>query len=298
MKSVFLVLTSLFSLSAFAGGFDIDNPKILGHYELISATPEAEIESIKIIINHDNQLVLVRDEDYEYVLHPADRNGVVFQDSDDPNPGSGDEPNCYYDANFVVRLGATQNARGHLVPQITIDVDRVDAYENDPDYNYQVIFNWASEIEDAVPFYFNMEEPAELQATMDSCHTVTQQVFGHSYENRNVCSSVYSYKIREGISAGKAFASLIQEWPVGSVLDKAALQDVVFTPNDLYLKKLAVKKDKPEHQDSLLAAAHVVQSYIREHAQAVAFSDKSSYTFYLYILDAKNGTMHQFVFTR
>src|SRR5688500_13729351 len=102
MKLALLIVSTMFSFSAFAGTFDVNDPKILGQYKLIKASSEAEIDSVKIIRNNDDELVLVRDEDIEYPLTQADRTGLVHQSGDECNAGSGDEPDCYYDANVEI----------------------------------------------------------------------------------------------------------------------------------------------------------------------------------------------------
>src|SRR5688572_19159872 len=99
MKAL-LLMVSLWSITAMAGKFDIDNPAILGQYKLAKADKNAEIQDVAIIYNNDSKLVLVRDGDTEYELEKADKKGLVWQGEDEPNCGSGDEADCYYDASI------------------------------------------------------------------------------------------------------------------------------------------------------------------------------------------------------
>lgn len=290
MKFALLTLCTLFSFSALAGTFDINDPRILGQYERIKASSDAEIEDIKIIYNNDNELVLVRDGDTEYPLSEADATGLIHQSEDECNAGSGDEPSCYYDANVEIRLTAAHNKHGQVVPQIKINVDRVDGYDANPDYSYEVIFNWSAEIENAVPFYFNAENPADLKAVLDNCKNEYTAIMGSAYNENRVCHSADSFSIRQGIAPQKAFESLVKSWDRAQAIQKNQLTSI-FSASDKYIQKL-VKLHKKGDVAALIAAAHPARQYILENSDLVAYSSGS--IGWVFVLDAKNGVMHCF----
>lgn len=294
MKLTAFIATLLLSASALAATFDINDPQILGQYELVNADPNAEIQEVKIIYDHDGQLVLVRDDYDGWPLTAADTHGVIFTGEDEPNPGSGDEPNCYYDASITVRLTETRDARGILIPQIIIDVDRVDAYEAEPDYSYQVVFNWKNPIEDAVPFYFNMEAPADLQSLKDFCKNEYITVLKDQWDINEGCHGVESYRIRDGVPHAKAFAALKDEWKKALPLSPAQLRNQIFPESDLLIAKIAAKRKQPQMTERLIAATQPLRDYMMTNSTELAVSpDKYSF-YWVYVLDSKNGVMHRF----
>lgn len=292
MKFALLTLLTVFSTSALASTFDINDPRILGQYERVKASPEAAIDDVKIIYNNDGELVLVRDGDIEYPLFAADAAGLVHQSEDECNAGSGDEPDCYYDANFEIRLTSVRNNRGHIIPQIKINVDRVDGYEANPDYSYEVVFNWSAELEDAVPFYYNTQNPADLQAVLENCKSEFSAITGSLYNENRVCHGADSFLIRAGISAEKAFQSLVQSWDRAQMIQKNQLP-AIFSASDKYIEEMMERKSLGAAA-GLKKAALPVRNYIQTHSDLLAYSSGS--IGWLFVLDTKNGVMHRFSF--
>ncbi len=293
MKSALVFLSTLISVSALAGTFDINDARILGQYRLVKADPNAEIQDIKIVYNTDNHLVLVRDGDLEYPLHAADSSGLVHQSEDECNAGSGDEPDCYYDANFEVRLSSVRNNRGQDIPQVVIDVLRVDGYEKQPQYSYQLKFNWSAEIEDAVPFYFKTENPTVLQDLEEQCKKDYVAVVGRAGNSNRVCHEAESFEIREGIDQKKAFERLLKDWDGFKIISKSQLPQV-FAAVD---KELAnyVRLSKVGSVEKFVTVAQPVRDYIAQNSDLIAFKKPVGGITWLFALDADKGIITQYV---
>ena len=293
MKFALLVLSTVFSFSAFAGSFDVNDARILGQYKLAKASKEAEISEVKIIRNNADELVLVRDEDIEYPLEQADRTGLIHQSGGECNAGSGDEPDCYYDANVEIRLNAARNERGQVVPQITIDVDRVDGYDANPDYSYKVVFIWAAEIEDAVPFYYNAENPADLAAILENCKNEYGAVMGHPHYHNRACHTADSFVIRNGIDPKKAFDKLVNRWSRNAQpINKNQLQNIFASSNEYF--KEHVRLSKKGDVASLVKMAQPARQYILANSDILTYVAPVGGIGWLYVLDIKNGIMHQY----
>lgn len=292
MKLVLLILSTLFSFSTFAGTFDINDARILGQYKLVMASKNAEIDEVKIIRNNNDELVLVRDEDIEYPLTQADGTGLVHQSGDECNAGSGDEPDCYFDANVEIRLGAARNDRGQVVPQITMDVDRVDGYGANPDYSYKVVFLWDAEIEDAVPFYYNAENPADLAALLANCKKEYIAIMGSAYDENRVCHSADSFVVRNGIDPRIAFDKLVKNWDRAQPISKDQLKSI-FASSDQYIEDL-VRLHKKGNAAALINAALPARQYIVKNSDVLAYGSPIGSLGWLFVLDIKNGVMHRY----
>ncbi|HMN67644.1 MAG TPA: hypothetical protein PKC28_03815 [Bdellovibrionales bacterium] len=295
MKAL-LLLTVIWTAGAWAGEFNIDDPKILGRYVLAQQNRGADIQDVAIIYNIQGELVLVRDTDQEYPLKKADAKGVIHRSEDEPNCGSGDEADCYYDASFTVTLGKTQSPQGQTIPQITIVVDRVDAYEANPDYTYTLVFNWSAELENAVPFYTQAAMPVELQDAVTACHKSFAKVFGGTYMSNRVCNDPDSYKIREDIDPKKAFAALCNDWSGTEPLKMDDLKEKLFKPTNKAIATFAGRKKLASKTPILIAGAHGVRDYISTKATAIQW--KEGRMAFVFVLDEKIGMMHRFVFFR
>lgn len=291
------LLLSMVSLNALAANFDIGDPKILGQYVLAEPDENAEIKDLKIIYNIDNQLVLVRDNDQEYELTKADAKGVIYQGEDEPNCGSGDEPDCYYDARIRVILGETKNENAQTIPQVTIEVDRIDAYQANEDYSFKLVFNWKSPIADAVPYYTRTKTPTPMAAILESCKKTFGEVFGkdHEYIHNRVCHTADAFRIRKGVDPKLAFNSLTKDWGNTKPIKKDKLQAKLFNPSDAYIDKYAADRKVASASKKLIAAANKVRHYIVEIADDLKYDPAVGSMAWLFVLDSRNGMMYRHV---
>ena len=209
MKTSLLFSLIFVASSAFAKDYKLTDPAILGEYKLENANRKSEIKKAELVYNEDQVLVVRVDRnDEEYELSGPDKNGVVFEGEDECNAGSGDEPNCYYDAETIIKLDSV-TVRGETIPQLTIQITVMDGYDEDYQKTTKYVLNWSRELNHAIPYYTNTKNPRALHQIIETCNRELNDLEYDDvtrYTNTNdICPFARSVKYRD---LNKALAAL------------------------------------------------------------------------------------------
>lgn len=221
-----------------ASTYDLGNPAILGQYTLATPDSSADLQKAELIYNNDNQLVVVTERnEEEYLLTGPNAGDVVYSGEGEPNC-DGDEPTCYYDVETTIKLTSTTNTAGETIPQLAITITVSDAWIEDgsSDATTTYVLNWAKTLPYQIPYYVNVETPADLKALVTSCNAVLGKLSydgATGYLNVNdVCPWVSAFQYRE--PQADAIENLLSGW-VGSrqraslrELNPAEVKTVVF----------------------------------------------------------------------
>lgn len=229
MKTWLLTFGLLTAPFAFAADYGLDDPAILGKYKLAKAKKDSEVQSVELIYNHDNELMVYTDRNgNEYVLHEKpDKNGVIFDSEDEPNC-DGDEPHCYYDSRTTITLTKT-TVRGREIPQLILSITQSNAWDEtgQDDFTSTYILNWSKPLAYAIPFYLNAKDPREWQVIQKNCRQTVEPTEGLGGLNSpwEVCAASETKKYRD---------TLEKAWPYyakDNFADKSKVKRI--TANDI-----------------------------------------------------------------
>jgi len=287
MTKILLILT-LWAGAAGATSFRLDDPKILGEYVLAKADKRSEVQTAQIRYDADNQLVIdFRDDDEGFPLSNPDKKGVILDYQDEPNC-DGDEQACYYDAQISVTLGSTVNKKGVEIPQLTIEITSVNAYdEKDAGETTTYVLNWSREIPNAIAYYTNVPNPAQLTNLVQACEKVVEPTIGYGGISNagDICTRPATVKLRDPLN--EAMTAYIEDQGGRGVrvVSATELESLVFAPALEVIKKYDVNEIKVP-QAALLAEAVKMQKYIVANSDAVYYH-QYVYWAVLYIVNSK-----------
>ncbi len=269
MKIYLLLSFILFGSSVFAKNYELTDAAIRGEYKLVKTNSKSEIQKAEVVYNADNALVVrVERNDGEYELSEPNKNGVVFEGEDECNAGSGDEPNCYFDAKTIIKLQPVK-VRGEEIPQLTIEITVMDGYDENYEETITYVLNWSKSLDHAIPYYINIQSPPALKQLSTACELELKDIGYDSaagYLNvYDICPHASTFQYREPFS--KSFEALKKEW-VGKN-SKDSLEEItpkeakqLFNKARALAKKYKKKKDSSVTSKKILAQIKKVEDYV------------------------------------
>jgi len=294
----FLFLALSFSVAAHAAQ-SVKDYALLGEYKLVKTNAKSEIQTAKLVYNHDSQLVVMTDrsEDFEYQVSEANDKGVIVDFQDEPNC-DGDEAHCYYDSQVLIKLGSAVAANGQSVPQLSIEVTSSDAWDESGktfETNTYVL-NYSKPLADAIPFYINFESPADLKDLSAECNAKLNEI---AYDDatsylgaQEICPILSSATVMYRDSFEDAFAQIKVDYAGKKLaaqvklLSAAQIKSEVFDKAKALAAKYKASKGTVTAKD-ILEQLNKVQAYVSSKDQVYAYSSLRGVSLFVVEKEAK-----------
>ena len=276
MKSIFLTCLLSASSFSFAATYKLNNPVILGEYQLKKADKKSEVQKAELRYNVQNQLVVILDRnEQEFEISGPDKNGVIFEGTDEPNC-DGDEPACYFDAETKITLTSTK-VNGDEVPQLVVEITVANAWkEDEAGEKTTYVLNWVKELPNAIPFYTEAKNPRELDKVLTACKKVVEPTVGHggvgneadicglgieTYHYRGSVGQTLSYFKKERIVTKKRLIRLNEETLNTRVFAGAEAKIKALNPNELKVGRKALIAESRKLKNYILKTSDIIYYY-------------------------------------
>lgn len=300
MKAIFFAALS-FSVLAQAAP-SIKDASFLGQYNLVKADSKSELQSAKLVYNHSSTLVIQtdRNED-EYELSEPNKDGVIASVQGEPNCDGGEDV-CTYDAEVVIKLLPGVNDKNETVPQLSIEITTDNAFDDSGNSQdtQTYILNWTNKLDDAIPYYVEVETPADIKAIAAQCSAALAKIqFDDkvSYLNSNdVCPHPTSVVYRDSFDT--AFKALKNEW-VGEkqmskikLLTPAQVKSEIFNKAKALARKYTGKVGGTVTAKDIVAQIEKIEGYVKSKDKVYAYPSVRGMA--MFVVDSKAQTIVQF----